>query len=146
MLRDVPERNAGCEHRVLESMPIAHANSLAVQLRTGAARGGELFVAHRVDDHRVFESVAVLQSDRDREVRYAVKIVGGAVERIDDPGVFGAGERLAVFLAEDAVIRIRLVQYVDDRVFGVAIDIGNEIVALPSRRCSACRRDPSRAP
>ena len=59
-----------------------------------------------------------------------MKIVRGAVERIDDPRVFGAGERLAVFLAEDAVIGIRLVQYLDDRVFGVAVDVGDEIVAL----------------
>ena len=130
MLRDILERDAGCEHRILESMPVADANPFAIQLRAGAARRRELFIANRIDDHRVFEATAILGADRHAEVRNPVKIVGGAVERIDDPRVFGAGERFAIFLAENAVIGIRLVQYLDDRVFRIAVDVGHEIVAL----------------
>ena len=44
--------------------------------------------------------------------------------------ILGAAMRFAVLFAEDAVIGVGLVQHVDDRVFGVAIDVGDEIVAL----------------
>ncbi len=82
-----------------------------------------------IDDHRVFEAIAVLQPDRHGEVRDAVQIVRGAVEWIDDPRVFGTCERLAALFADDAVIRIGLVQDVDDGVFAIAVDVGDEIVA-----------------
>ena len=50
-----------------------------------------------------------LQADRDRELRNAVQEVGGAVERIDDPGVGLVGAlAIAAFLADEAVTRPRL--------------------------------------
>ncbi len=90
MLCDVLERNAGRKQRIFEAMALADANTFAVELRAGAARRGEFLVAHRIDDHRMLQAVAVLQADRHREMRNAVQVVRGAVERIDDPRVFGA--------------------------------------------------------
>ncbi len=58
-----------------------------------------------------------------------MQIVGGAVQWIDDPRVFRTRERFAALFADDAVIGIRLVQYVDDGVFGIAVHVGDEIVA-----------------
>ncbi len=130
VLADVLERYAGREHRVLEPMSIADADTFAVHMCAGAARCRELFVADRIDDHRVLEPAAILGADRHAEVRNSVQIVRRAVEWIDDPRVFGAGERIAVFLADDAVIGIRLVQYLDDRVLRIAIDVGYKIVVL----------------
>ena len=54
--------------------------------------------------------------------------IGGAIERIDDPLVFGAGIGQAGFFGENAMLRIRLTQHVDDRTFGSVIDFRHKIV------------------
>src|SRR5258706_2416451 len=56
--------------------------------------------------------------------------IGGAVERINDPPVFGfgRGDRGAGFLGQNAMLGIAFANRVDDGVFSGPIDFGNEIV------------------
>jgi hypothetical protein len=73
----------------------------------------------------------VLKRDRHRVLRETVDEVGRAVERIDDPGVVGAGAGPggAGLLGQDRVLRIRGLQRVDDRRLGSVIDFGDEVAA-----------------
>ena len=67
-------------------------------------------------------------------MRNAVQEIGGAVERIDDPamGLVGAVAR-AAFLAEKAVARPRLGQFLAHDLLGAAVGGGDEI-ARPLQR------------
>ena len=69
-----------------------------------------------------------LQADRNRELRDAVQEVGGAVERIDDPGVAlvlaFAG---AAFFADEAVTRARLGEVGVQHLLGAPVGHGDEI-------------------
>src|SRR6202171_6804786 len=67
-------------------------------------------------------------------MRNAVQEIGGAVERIDDPAMtfVGAGAG-ATFLAEKAVSRPRLGQFLVDDLLGAAVGGGDEI-ARPLER------------
>ena len=67
-------------------------------------------------------------------MRDAVQEIGGAVERIDDPavGLVGAGVR-AAFLAEKAVIRPRLGEFLAHDLFGAAVGGGDEIARALQR-------------
>src|ERR1700675_3855508 len=67
-------------------------------------------------------------------MRDAVQEIGGAVERIDDPAMtrVGAGAG-ATFLAEKAVSRPRLGQFLVDDLLGAAVGGGDEI-ARPLER------------
>ena len=54
--------------------------------------------------------------------------IGGAVERIDDPGVGRVGAGVAAaFLAEEAIAGTRLGQFGAERLLGLAIGGGDEI-------------------
>ena len=52
--------------------------------------------------------------------------VEGAVDRIDDPEMLGAGRRLAVFLAEDAVAEA-LAELLDDQALDRKVGLGREV-------------------
>ena len=67
-------------------------------------------------------------SDRHAEMGNALQEIQGPVERVDNPRVFGRRMRFSVLLADDPVIRISFVQYVDDYGLDLAIDVGNKIV------------------
>ena len=53
--------------------------------RTAAAFGGKHLITHRIVNDTDLNHAGVLQSDRDAETRISMRVVGGAVERIDDP-------------------------------------------------------------
>ncbi len=61
-------------------------------------------------------------------MRHGVQEVGGAVERVDDPGVglVGALDHAALF-AEEAVAGPRLQQFLEQRLFGLEVG-GADIV------------------
>ena len=68
------------------------------------------------------------QPDGNAELRNAVQEIGGAVERIDDPGVRLVGAfAAAAFLADEAVARTRLVEFRVERLLGAAVGGGDEI-------------------
>ena len=61
-------------------------------------------------------------------MRDAVKEVGGAVERIDDPArLVGIALDLAAFLEQHAPVGPRLAELVDDRLFRALVRHGDEI-------------------
>ena len=63
-----------------------------------------------------------------------MKEIGGAVERIDDPGVAGVGAGGgAAFLAEEAVARTGLGELGFERFFGLAVGGGDEIARALER-------------
>ena len=71
----------------------------------------------------------VKAGDGNAEVRDAANKVSGAVDRVDYPLVFAVGiATLAGFLAEKAVVRVGLLQVVDDFLLGFAVDFRDEIV------------------
>ncbi len=68
------------------------------------------------------------ERDRDREMRHAVQEVGGAVERIHDPGVVGIAARDgAALLHQEAEVRPRLLQLLADRALGFVVGGGDEV-------------------
>ncbi|MNS96045.1 hypothetical protein D3C72_1303270 [compost metagenome] len=75
-----------------------------------------------------------LQAHRDGEVGHGVHEVGGAVDRVDDPGVrlVGAFDQTA-FLAEEAVAGARLHQQFVEGVFGLQVG-GRDEIAGPFAR------------
>ena len=102
-------RQPAGDDRVGEPLARGDAQAPVVEEGALAALGGEQLVVGRIVDQAGDDRALALERDRDREVRDAVQEVGGAVERIDDPGVglVGAFAR-AAFLAEEAVARARL--------------------------------------
>ncbi len=54
--------------------------------------------------------------------------IGGAVERIDDPDEFAVAAA-AAFLGEEGVLRVAAANGGDDVGLGLAVDVGDEIVA-----------------
>ena len=77
-----------------------------------------------------------LERDRNRELRNAVEEIGGAVERIDDPGLRRvAAVMLAAFLAEETVARPRLGQLLAQNLFRLSVGGGDEIAGPFSETC-----------
>ena len=64
---------------------------MIVQEGASAASRGEQIVAHRVVHHALCHLSLVLQRNRNAVLREAVQEVGGAIERVDDPQIFGVG-------------------------------------------------------
>jgi hypothetical protein len=58
--------------------------------------------------------------------------VGGAIERVDDPGIHSrrACWRKRRFLAQEGVVRVGFGQHFDDGLFGGLVDVGDEVVVF----------------
>ena len=86
-------------------------------------------VQHHADDHLA----ARPQADRDAVKRKVVGVVGGAVERIDDPGRRSIGRRphlgTALLLAEEAVLRKALGEIGADGLLRADVGVGDEVEA-----------------
>src|SRR5947199_229946 len=104
-----------------------------------AALGREGLVVRRIVDQPGDRRALAHQPDRDGEVRNAVQEVGGAVERIDHPGVgLVAALAVATFLAEKAIARPRLQQLGAQDVFGAVIGGGDEVGRAFERDLQVC--------
>ena len=153
-------RQRAAHDRVGEPLARRDADAAVVEERALAALGGEELVIGRIVDQPRDDLAVALERDRDREMRDAVQEVGGAVERIDDPGVGLVGALVrAAFLAEEAVARPRLEQLGAQDLLGAMIGGGDEVrrtfqrdlqvrdlaeVALEAARGLAARRRSSR--
>ena len=71
----------------------------------------------------------MLATDGDRVLRKSVQVVGGTIQRVDDPAVFSIAFDNAGFLGDDTVIGIGLEQILDNSGFGLSIDVTDKIVA-----------------
>ncbi|EEF93739.1 hypothetical protein CATMIT_01627, partial [Catenibacterium mitsuokai DSM 15897] len=114
-------REAGDQHRAVQVLAVGDAHALFVELHAAAAAGGEQVVAQRIEDHAVGRLAVFAQRDRHAEMRDAVQVVAGAVERVDHPGVARLAER-AVLFAEDGVVGRGAAEFLDDLGFGQAVD------------------------
>ena len=121
-----------------------------------AARGGEHLVADGVDHHADDDLAVDLGGDRHVEAGEAVEVVGGAVERVDDPAHAAACPAvLAALLAEDAVVgpgaercRRRSAPRTARSIsvtMSVAVDLVLDLGRGPARARRAAARRPSRA-
>src|SRR3984957_11167470 len=101
---------------------------LVVEEGALAAFGDIEVVIGRIVDQAGDDDAVALQADRNRKLRDAVQEIGGAVERIDDPGValVGAFAR-APFLADEAVTPPRLGEVVVQHLLGALVGQGDEI-------------------
>src|SRR5262245_29319327 len=86
-MRDLAKREAGADQGFAERRTLRHADAAIVEECAATLARGEELVAARVVDHRLGDRAAMAQRDGNRVLRKAVDEVGGAVERIDDPGV-----------------------------------------------------------
>src|SRR5690606_6723569 len=129
----VAEGEAGAEQGAFQALARADAQAATVEGGATATAGGELFLAHRIQDHGVFQAALVFAGDADGEVGHATDEVGGAIQRIDEPQVVGAfalAFQQAAFLAEDAVVRVGLAQCLHDGQLGGAIDLGDVVLGV----------------
>ena len=78
---------AGDQQRIDQRRRRRDAHRLAVQPCAVPALGGEQLAAVRIEDRRDHRHAADLERDRAAEDRQAVRVVGGAVDRIEDPAV-----------------------------------------------------------
>ena len=83
----------------------------AVEGRRLARGDGEQLVAHRVEHH----AGAPLAGDRHRPLRVAEEVVGGAVERVDDPAQARRARAVVALLSHDRVVGTPLGQQLADR-------------------------------
>ena len=121
-------RQAAGDHAFVELAAAGDAQPLVVEERALAALGDVQLVIGGVVDHAGDDGVLALQADRDRKLRDAVQEVGGAVERIDDPGVALVGAfAAAAFLADEAVARPRLGEVLVQHFLGALVGLGDEV-------------------
>jgi hypothetical protein len=124
----IPERNPRTQQGTVEVDAVTHPNAAIIQQRTSSPRGGEEFLPQRIVDHGLLQPIPVFQGDRDREMRHPVQEVRGAVQRVDDPHEV-VPRLVPAFLGEDAVIRVGMAQDLHDRLLGLQIHLGHEVVA-----------------
>src|SRR3989338_3199726 len=121
------EREAGAQEGAVEVQRATDADAPVVKLGAAAARGGVQFILERVEHHCLLEPALVLQTDGYRKLGVAVKEVGGAVERVDDPEVIITW-MLAGFFRKNAVVRIGRAHGPDDFGLGHAVDLAHQVV------------------
>ena len=122
---------------------LGDAHPPVVEKRAAALGAGKELVLDRVIHDGMRDLPAIPHSYRHAKLRKAVDEVGGAVERVDDPGVlvFRAARVLARFLGEDRVVGVRLAHNADDGRFGGLVDLGDEIVGALGLHLEAARDD-----
>ena len=91
------------ELRVGQARDVADADPLPVHRGALALGRGIALAERRRARHTDHERAVDLQRDQRRPHRDRAGVVGGAVDRVDDPHAAGAVERAALFLAHDAV-------------------------------------------
>src|SRR6266702_196735 len=115
-------------HAFAELAAAGHPQALVVEEGALAALGDVELVIGGVVDHARDDRALARQPDRDRKLRDAVQEVGGAVERIDDPGVaLVAALAHAAFLADEAVTGPRLGEILVEDLFGALVGERDEI-------------------
>ena len=92
-----------------------------------SALGDEAFFFQRVEDYAELHAAATFVRDRNAELRIAVREVGGAVERIDNPSMVASMRAGAAFLGEDRMGGKCAMDHLDDCGFGFVVGLGDQI-------------------
>src|SRR6202041_281433 len=116
------------DHAFVELAAARDADALIVEKGALAALGGIELVIGGIVDHAGNDGSFALKPDRDRKLRNAVQEVGGAVERIDDPGVgLVVARARAAFFTDKAVTGARLGEILVQHLLGAAIRQADEV-------------------
>src|SRR5438132_4717352 len=123
---------SGAEQRAVQTSGSRNVHSMAVESDAVAALGGEQIVSQRIVNDSYFHSAFELQPNRNAKTRIAMRIICGAVQRIDDPTpialtlsigrLAGAG-----FFRQDRMLRIVSLDAIDDQLLGSQIRFGDQI-------------------
>src|SRR5690606_3837333 len=108
--------DASGSNGIREVAAVSNAQALTVSQPGASALFCRVELVHdRVVDYRSHDIVAALQRDGDGKERNSVEEIGGAVERVDDPGVLAVGAgNLAALFHQESIGRTRLAQLVID--------------------------------
>src|SRR6516162_9801876 len=90
-------------------------DALVVQIRTGAAFGGEELVADRIIDDAGNDLFPAGQSERHAKYREAVGEIGGAIQRINVPTIVRVGFLAPAFFTYHRVCRAVAAKALDDK-------------------------------
>ncbi len=122
------ERDAGGQDGIDQLAPRGDPQPPVVEEGALALLGPEQLVGHGIVGDARHHGPLPLQGDGDREVGQAVEEVGGAVERVDDPGMglVGAFDE-SPLLGQDAVARTGLAQLLDQGLLGLDVRRGDEV-------------------
>src|SRR6185369_4953481 len=127
------ERDSRADDAVGEVAPRGNAKPLVLEPGAPALLGPEALVGQRLVDKPLRDlgpaaRLLLLNSDRDREVRYAVEEVGRAIQRIDDPPrLVGVARDLAAFLEQHAPVGPGVPKLVDDGLLGALVGHRHEV-------------------
>src|SRR4051794_4947461 len=120
-------RQAAGDHAFAEPPAPGDAQPLVVEEGALAALGDVELVIGGIVDQPGDDGALALQPDRNRKLRYAVQKIGGAVERIDNPGVALVGALAGTaFLADKAIARPRLGKVAVEHLLGALVGRGDE--------------------
>src|ERR1700737_3060242 len=118
----VAERESGREEGSFDALLVADADRGPVAKGTGSPFRAVHLRSQRVPDDSGHQMLRLARRDRDGPEGKSGNKVGGAVERVDDPGplrVLSSG--CASFLAQKRIIGKVLTDSLDDRSLAVAI-------------------------
>ena len=90
---EIAVRKTGADQRALQFVALGNPDAPFVQEGATTTHGGIEIVAHRIVDHRDGKLPPIHQRNRNAILRKAVQKIGGAVERINDPLIFGIARR-----------------------------------------------------
>src|SRR5688572_1815014 len=117
------KRNTSANECAFKVATGRYAQTAAIQCGTTATASGKFFAFDRVDNNGVFNLAFVFASDGDREVRYPVNKIGGAIERIDNPFIIGVFARLvSAFFTANAVVGVGFTEMINNFFFSGFID------------------------
>src|SRR5260221_14412380 len=115
-------RQAASNDRIGKPLSSGNPNALFVKERAFAAFGDEHFLVRGIVNKPGHDSVFALECHRNGKMRNAMQEIGGAVERVDNPGMgFVGAFAVAAFFAEKSIAGSRLYE------FGVKLLLGTTI-------------------
>ena len=114
------------DQAVGEIKTLGDAQAPVVEVSAAPARGSEKLVLGRIVHHGLGDDAFVLQGDGYGILLEAVQEVGGAVQRVDDPDVFGVALGAALF-SQDRMVRKGIQQGFDNGLLGCAIHFADVI-------------------
>ena len=121
-------REAGHQQRVHQLIEGAHGQRAAVEEGARAADGREQLPARRVVDRAHHHLPVHLEGERGAEDRQAVRVVVGAVERVEHPAVARANRLVAAeLLGDDLVVREPLGDELAEHALAGEVHLGHQV-------------------
>src|SRR5438067_9594939 len=115
-------RKSRAQKRAAQIRDRRNRNAITIQSRAITTLGREQFFPQWIEDDAQLHSSLELQTDRYAKDGIAVRVVGRAVQRVDDPAPFALAFAIfwrarARFFCQDCVLRIMSFDSIDDQTF-----------------------------